>query len=276
MSNQENKALILGIEDQYEIDTKLFCRFLDQQNLDINIDSLAEWVKHLAESGYAAATINRRVSAIKSRFRFLFEECGDEAFNVLARFCSEQSLKKVKGMKLNTRAVAPEKILTPEEVKILIDKGTSRMALVIEFLYTTGCRISELTGAMQCRVKRNREYVTVRIIGKGSKERPLSISIGLYRRIDREFQGNKFMFETVSGDPYNRHYLGREIRNLGYRCLGKRVTPHMFRHTFGTSEIKKTGQIKGVADYLGHGTVNVLLDMYTHEQLSFLDLPKIK
>lgn len=273
--NDDIVKKILSIEDGYSVDTRLFCKYLRETDQVFCVDALSNWAGTLAKSGYAAATINRRISGIKSRLRYLFDEAGDDAFNVLARFSSEQSLKKVKGFKINSRAVDPSKVLSEADVKILLEKSSERLSLIIEFLYTTGCRVSEALGSLQNSITRHREFVTIRIIGKGSKERVVKITVGLYQRMDKTFKGKTFLFETELGGRYDRHHIEKQVRNVGFRYLGRRVTPHYFRHSFATHMIEKTGKIKGVSKYLGHGSTTVTMDMYNQEQLDFLEIPHI-
>lgn len=267
---------ILNIDDNYSVDTRLYCQYCDETKQSIGVDSLTAWAETLAQRGYAAATVNRRIAAIRSRLRLLFSESGEESFNVLAKFSNEQELKRVKGMKINSKAVDPSKVLSTEDVSALIQSAPFRIGLIIEFLYVTGCRISEALGTRQSDVKRHRDNASVRIVGKGAKERIVRIPLKLFSRIKNEFRGRYFLFETETNRQYCRHFVEREVRKTGMSVLGRRVTPHYLRHSFATTTIERTGKIKGVSKYLGHASTTTTMDMYNQESLDFLEIPSLK
>ncbi len=266
---------ILGIADNYEIDTRLYCRYLRETDQEVGAESLKAWAGFLVGEGYAAATVNRRISAIRSRIRTLFEESGDEAFDVLALYSLERDLKRVHGMKINSKAVDPSKVLTADEVRAVIAKCSLRIGLIVEFLYTTGCRISEALGVRRKDVRRHRENVVIRIVGKGSKERVVRITVGLFSRITQTHHGKEFLFVNLSGEPYTRQYIERVVHEAGEAALGRRVTPHCLRHSFATETIERTGKIKGVSKYLGHSSTTTTMDMYNQEQLDFVEVPEL-
>lgn len=266
---------ILNIEDNYKSDTKLYTEYLESNGLNVGIDSLKSWALYLRSSGKSASTINRRISAIKSRLRLLFQESGEQAFNVLDQFTIERDLNAVKRMKINTRAVDPSKVLSKDEVKTLINESSQRIGLMIEFFYLTGCRISEVLGVMKSDIQRTRNYVIVRIVGKGSKERHVRIPINLFNRIQSTFNGKVFLFETLQHERYDITYVERVVRENGWKYLGRRVTPHFFRHSFATHKIEETGKVKAVSRYLGHASTTVTQDMYNQEQLYWEELSQL-
>ncbi len=266
---------ILNIDDNYKTDSKLYVDYITRTSQCVGIDSLKAWALFLASSGKSASTINRRISAIKSRLRFLFQESGDQAFNVLDQFTKERELNAIKRMKINSKAVDPSKVLSKEEIKFLIEKSSDRVGYLIQFFYITGCRISEALGVKNTDLQRTKNYVIVRIVGKGSKERKVRIPITLLNNIQRTYSGLTYLFETVNNEKYDLTYIERVVRENGWKYLGRRVTPHFFRHSFATHMIEETGKVKGVSKHLGHVSTTVTQDMYNQEQLDWEELPKI-
>lgn len=273
--NKNTINKILKIDDNYKTDTKLYVEYIVRTEQEVGIDSLKSWTLYLSSSGKSASTINRRISAIKSRLRFLFQESGDQAFNVLDRYNNEAELNAVKRMKINSKAVDPSKVLSKEEIRILIDKSTDRIGLLIQFFYMTGCRISEALGVKNTDIQRTKNYVIVRVVGKGSKERKVRIPISLLNKIQRTYSGSIYLFETVQNKKFDLIYIERKVRENGWKYLGRRVTPHYFRHSFATHMIEETGKVKGVSKHLGHVSTTVTQDMYNQEQLDWEELPKI-
>ena len=116
------------------------------------------------------------------------------------------------------------------------------------------------------------ETVRIRIMGKGRKERELLLPGTLYRSIRETFNGKTWLFETQTGQPYSRAYIGKQIATLGHRILGRRISPHQFRHGWATAMIRRTQKIEAVSRYLGHSSVQITLDTYTHQTLTETEL----
>ena len=75
------------------------------------------------------------------------------------------------------------------------------------------------------------------------------------------------VFETAGGKPDNQQYDTGQITKLGQHLLARHINSHTFRHTLATQKIRSTKKIQAISEYLGHATVAITLDMYTHEQL---------
>ncbi len=266
---------ILSIDDDYSGDTRLFVNYLRSTDQDICVEALINWTSVLKEEGRAVATINRRASAIKNRIRLLFSESGEQAFNTFEWFKAETDLKKMKKQKINSKAVDPSKILSKEEIQTLVDESSERIGLFMQFLYTTGCRISEAINIRNSDIRKTKKYMIIRLMGKGDKERFVNISAKFYRRVSSSFNGNSYLFETRANTKYDRNYLGLMVRLNGQKILNRRVTPHFFRHSFATHMIADTGKIKAVSKYLGHHSTSLTMDMYNQEQFDFSEIPNI-
>jgi integrase/recombinase XerD len=163
-------------------------------------------------------------------------------------------------------------VLSPSEVETLIAKSPARTALLIRFLGDTGVRISEALNIklIDCRADNGR--TKIRIFGKGKKERTVRISTELFTVIQQTYGGVVWMFESRSGKQVHDRNVAKEILRLGQTHLGRHVTPHMFRHTFATNTIKRTGKRKAVSVYLGHSSTAITEDMYNSETLDDTDL----
>lgn len=166
-----------------------------------------------------------------------------------------------------------EKILSEEEIQYLISEASPKLSLIIEFLYKTGLRVSELTQIQISKLSKRDGHVYIPIIGKGKKERRVIISENFYQKIRELFKGNKYLFENRNRTFYCKKQLWRDIRNLGLKVLGFSIHPHTFRHCFATHMIvNKKKSLKAVSNYLGHSTTSITADMYLHDELKPEDL----
>jgi len=264
---------LLAIQDSYTEDTKHFVRFLEGRGLAFDYAGLREYIVFLRNRGYAASTVNKRLSAAKSRLRLVFGR-DPEAMSMLDRFEMERALKEIKGVKLNTKGVDADKVLSLAEVRKLLDpdKVPERWRLIIEFLACTGTRVSEMAGIRLAHIERALGHARIRIVGKGSKERFLKVKQDLIERVKGHFEGGTYLFETRGGQPYNRTTISNGIAKLGRSLLRRKISAHTLRHTFATLQVQKTRKIKALSLYLGHSTTSITQDMYVHEELDLDDL----
>jgi integrase/recombinase XerD len=193
---------------------------------------------------------------------------------VLAEYELNRALKEIRGLKRNTRAVDASKTLSGEEIRILLRSKTTseRVKLFIEFLLTTGARISEATGIRLTDIRPEPGFSLVRLIGKGSKERTLKVRRELILRILKAFSGMMYLFETKAGNRYDSDYASAQIRLAGRTLLGRTISAHTMRHTFATNQIRKNRKVKALSTYLGHSSTSITQDMYVHEELDLEDL----
>lgn len=262
---------LLSIDDCYKDDTKHWIRFLIRNKLRLGIESIKKYDEYLEKSGYSASTINKRLIAVKNRFRYLFENSRD-SFDIAKQFKLEQALKKIKLRKISDKSIYHDKIISYEEKEILKENANNKMGIIIEFLWASGLRISELTGIRLSDIKINNGVAYIRIQGKSKKERIIKVKTGLIEMAKYIFKGQKYLFETKNGNKYRRNYPSDMIKKYGRIYLGREISAHNMRHSFATEKIQETGKIKAVSKYLGHSSTSITLDMYVHQELSNDDL----
>lgn len=167
-------------------------------------------------------------------------------------------------------------VLTVNEVDRLLDislhtKEDYRDKAMLEVLYATGIRISELTNLkMQDVDFTNR---VVRVFGKGSKERIVPINkyalkyLGMYLDIRGSFLKGKltdYMFLNSKGEAISRESFGLELNKIVKKQgLNKRVTPHMLRHSFATHMLNQGADLRSIQELLGHSDISTTT-IYTH------------
>lgn len=135
----------------------------------------------------------------------------------------------------------------------------------MEFLFKTGCRISELINIRLIDIKCDKQ-VRVRLVGKGSKARTVHIDYQLYEKITNEFQGKHYLFENHKFHKLDRSNVYRNINSAGKKVLRLDIHPHTLRHSTANYLLIYCGKSANyVAEYLGHSSPATTLEMYIHE-----------
>ena len=265
-------SAIESIRDTYTHHAKAFTRFCrDRGESAVTEESVRDYFVWLAESSYKAGTILIKRSAVKKRLRQLAENAPLEMQVKLDRFLSNlDGFGATRAPKVQYST--GDKVINSEERQLLLAKATPRLGYIMEFLWLTGCRISEVINIRlrDCRVDGNRVIVTV--TGKRRKEREVKITVSLYERLRAFYRGEEFLFETQKARPYTRTYVTGRIQTLGRRVLGRTIGAHSYRHSFATRMIRQTNNLKGVSEYLGHANTSTTSMMYDHNMLSDADL----
>ena len=167
-------------------------------------------------------------------------------------------------------------VLTVNEVDKLLDiplhtKEDYRNKAILEVLYATGIRISELTNLKMQDVDFTNKVV--RVFGKGSKERIVPINkyalkyLGMYLDIRGSFLKGKltdYIFLNSKGEAISRESFGLELNKIVKKQgLNKRVTPHMLRHSFATHMLNQGADLRSIQELLGHSDISTTT-IYTH------------
>ncbi len=254
----------------YERDLQQFLEFGNfETDTDLNKQSIENFMQSLRTRGFAAKTIARKLSAIKEFCKFLYSEKiikDNPAQNIL-------SPKQEKPL---------PKFLTAEEITTLIKEAASaddiriqRIAVMIELMYATGMRVSELVALPLSALNFKKKQVT--ILGKGSKERIVPIAehaigtLKTYENLRNEFikknSESLFLFPSLSATDghLTRDAFFKDLKNLAARCdiYPSRISPHVLRHSFATHLINNDADLRSVQKMLGHESINTT-EIYTH------------
>ena len=243
-----------------------FFKNLDDQLSWESVDSdvIRDWMESMMDKGNTATSINRRLSAVRSLYRF-----------ALSRGIVERDpahgLKGPKGKKL-----LPQYLRESEMDRLLADDmwtdemGDLRARTIILMFYSTGIRLSELTGLDNASVDLAAQQLKVR--GKGNKERlipfgsELQKALRLYTaRRDAETPSDSQAFFV--GDN-GRRMTSQQVRQIVQHHLSrvttmKKRSPHVLRHTFATAMLNNEAGIESVKKLLGHSKLSTT-EIYTH------------
>jgi tyrosine recombinase XerC len=254
----------------YRNDLRSFIEFCIENNVvdppAVNNSLIRRWVRQLTEQGLAATSVNRRLSALKGFFSFLENE-GLTASNPAAAVRSVRTPKRL-----------PETLFEREMEQLLDfpadDFPTLRTRVLLELLYSTGARISELCGAnVDDLVFRKRAIL---VHGKGKKDRYVFLGTNAFALL-REYLPYRHAFLSRRGLVDQKALLvnlrgGRLTPRGAAQIVGKRVadaglakylTPHGFRHSFATHLLNHGADIRIVQEMLGHSSLSTT-QVYTH------------
>lgn len=261
----------------YRIDLTQFCeKFPDTEIKSITPASLENFIAELHQK-YKPKTVKRKIASLKAIFHYWeYREVLDRnPFNkIQIKFREPVILPKT--IPLHTVETFLSAIYRQHScAKTDYQKqSTLRDIAVIELLFATGIRISELCSLKAADV--NLYDKIILIYGKGSKERRVQIGnddvisvLEEYKKsFEKQIQNCGHFFVNHSGRPLSDQSIRRMINKYtASAAIEQHITPHMFRHTFATSLLEADVDIRYIQEMLGHSSINIT-EIYTHVAMS--------
>ena len=232
--------------------------------LNINRDDVSNYLEYLYSRGLNRNSISRKLSAIRSFYNYLVSE-GVIFVNL---FKEVSNPKKREGLPKYVKDNDLEVMFNSFDMDKCLDQ---RNRLVLEMLYATGVRVSEL---VNIKLKDINKYDnTIKILGKGSKERiviygsfcedVLDIYLSDGRKIlDKD--NSEYLFLNKNGGKLSDRYVREIINNVVRKCeIDYHISPHTLRHTFATDMLNAGADLVSVKEMLGHSSLNTT-SIYTH------------
>ena len=245
-----------------------------QRDADLReIDSrlIRGWIVDLMEQGLKATSVNRKLSSLRTYFKWLLKE----------GVVSASPMQVVKGPKNEKRLpmFAKKQDLDQKKVDSIFDLSEFdgiRDMLMFEFFYQTGIRLSELIELKDVDVAADR----IKVLGKRNKERIIPISKDLSLKIERYKESRDelsvigdFFFVLNNGKKLYPKFVYRKINGyLGEATDLEKKSPHVLRHTFATHMLNNGAGLEILKELLGHANLSAT-QVYTHN--SFAELTKI-
>lgn len=261
----------------YRTDLKQFCQLHNTNSvLDINASILEDYISHLHDL-YKPKTVKRKLASLKSFFHYLeYKELLDRnPFDkVYVKFREPVILPKTIPLYALENLLSTVYNHQNSAGTIYQRRNAIRDAAVIELLFATGIRISELCSLNIHDV--NLHSGIILIHGKGSKERcmhignrqVLSILSEYKKEFFEEIQLCNHFFANQSGRPLSDQSVRRIINKYtSLASIELHITPHMFRHTFATCLLEADVDIRYIQEMLGHSSINIT-EIYTHVAMS--------
>jgi len=284
MSSLDSFVSYLSLEKNYSVhtvnayqrDIKEFASFCIKEYEITNIDDvdyslIRSWIVSLVSKSISNRTINRKVASLKSFYRFL-QRIEKIAVNPLAK---HKALKTSKKIEVPFSEQEMENVL--QQISFMTDFEGHRDKLMIELLYTTGIRRSELINLKLTDVNLSRN--TILVLGKRNKERivPLLPStkdlffqyLNERKNLEQIFD-QRFVFLSKAGLKIYETLVYRVINKYLSEVSSKvKKSPHILRHTFATHLLNKGADLNSVKELLGHSSL-ASTQVYTHNSIAEL------
>jgi integrase/recombinase XerD len=263
------RGLAMNTLESYGRDLRQYSQYLEQDaesDLDaVSRTTIVSYLLHLQTQGKATATIARRLAALKAFYQFLVRE----------KRIKNDPTANLESPKLEKRL---PKVLTVSEVERLLGQpdlvqpAGIRDRAMLELLYATGIRVSELVSLSLADVSLDMGYIKCE--GKGSKERivPLgTIAIRSCReylqaaraRLVKERQESA-LFVNHHGHRLTRQGFWKIVKKYAHDArVDKEITPHTLRHSFATHLLENGADLRSVQEMLGHADISTT-QIYTH------------
>lgn len=254
----------------YKTDLLQFKSFCEKQYGDLDLKDVSgmivrSWIVELINNNMDARSVNRKISSLKSFYRFLMRQAVIDKTPMSAVIAPKMSKKLPE--------VLEQKQMDRLFAEVAKQEGFEGMRdlLILELLYATGIRRSELVNLELTDF--DQKLRTVRVLGKGSKERLIPISPELLSRLDiyMDERSKKFpelveskLFVTSKGrSVYPRLVHNIVAKNLTLVSSANKKSPHVLRHTFATHLLSNGAEINAIKELMGHAGL-AATQVYTH------------
>ncbi len=259
-------GLSINTRQAYVRDLELFSKWIKKSTNQVLRKDVINYISFLKKERYAPASLARKLAALKAFFRFMTNE-------------GYLEIDPAEGVEAGNKARLLPKVLNIAEVDKLLaapDINTEegfRDRTMLEVLYATGMRVSELINLQLSNVNLSMKYVIA--FGKGAKER--IIPLGHYAvnyvekylnvvrpKLMKENVKDDRMFLTVRGRAMTRQRFWQIIKEYGEKAgIKKALTPHILRHSFATHLLNNGADLRTVQELLGHADISTT-QIYTH------------
>jgi len=260
----------------YKIDIERYIEFLSERNISepskIREEDLSSFLNFLREIGLSSTSISRNLTSIKTFHKFLVG-------SGITKNNPGENIETIK-----TPKNLPD-VLSPDEIEVILNQPNPveplaiRDRAILETLYATGMRVTELITLKQSNVYK--EEGIVRVFGKGSKERLVPIGKSALAWIEKYLNevranlskhgsGRDILFLNARGKPMSRMAVWNIVKAYTLKSgIKKEVHPHTFRHSFATHLLEGGADLRAVQEMLGHSDISTT-QIYTHIDREYL------
>ncbi len=259
----------------YRRDLHQFTDFLVPLNLDLLLitrQDVRGWMLELTEQGFTPKTVNRKLSVLRSFYKFLQRE----------GLVNASPMTHIQAPKIPKRlpvVIEEQKMDQLLDSKLIFDTGFSgiRNRLILELLYGTGMRLAELVGLKDQDVNLYEQYI--KVLGKRNKERIIPVAPPLVKLIKDYLQeklsqnfDNKATALIVTNEGKNAYpqFIYRIVKSsLSNITTQDKKSPHVLRHTFATALLNNGADLNAIKELLGHASL-AATQVYTHNSVEKL------
>jgi len=258
----------------YKNDISQFIAFINPNDesfaiTDINYQQIRAWVASLLKDKIAARSVNRKLSSLKSFFKYLQRQQMIEV-NPMAKILGPKTPKRLP-------VFVDEHQMEDLFAEVKFDDGFNglRDRLILDLFYQTGIRRSELTNLKE--IDLDLFNSTIKVLGKRNKERIIPISLPLKRNLESYLQvkqelnlSNMMLLVSEKGHKLSEQAVYNSVKKyLSQVTTIQKKSPHVLRHTFATHLLNNGADINAVKDLLGHANLSAT-QVYTHNTIDKL------
>lgn len=228
-----------------------FKNYCDKKGISADFDAITQWLDSFENSNTKAVAL----ASVKAVLGQLYKR--DPRLLIL-----KQELDEIKPVKKYT-AITRAHYLTKPEIDDLIKKSPPRIALIIEALFWTGLRCTEIASIKLENCTLVEKVYEIKVVGKGNKENICFLSKKFFEKCRKFFDGKVYLFEH-KGKQYSREHLTREIAKAG-DLIGKNISAHVIRHStacFLRDDRKLS--IDKISRALNHSSISTTAGFYLH------------
>ena len=271
---QYEKRFSFHTVNNYQTDLAQFIEFLD--SIEISAEELRHshirtWMMDLIESGRDPKSVNRKLSALRTYFKFLQRES----------LIAQNPMSQVQGPRVAKRLPV---VVEEQKLSDLLDSPDCfgddfaglRNRVVVELLFGTGMRLSELLGLKDTDI--DTYHQQLKVLGKRSKERLIPLAKPLLQLLDEYIAQKKALFDTPTavlivtdkGRPAYQKLIYTIVKTvLSEISTQQKRSPHILRHTFATSLLNRGAELSAIKELLGHANLSAT-QVYTHNSVERL------
>ncbi|MEA2105467.1 MAG: tyrosine-type recombinase/integrase [Bacteroidota bacterium] len=254
----------------YENDIRHFSLFITNSGYNTEIQNANEkiirsWIVSMMEKDFSSLTINRKISTLKTFYKFLIRE-GYTAINPMDKVTSPKPSKKIPAF------------VDEQHISNLLDDFSFgddfpgiRNKTIIEMFYNTGMRLSELIELKTVDV--NLMAGTLKVLGKRNKERIIPIHHSFVNTLKQYLKAkdaqypslqHNYFFVTDKGNKLYEKFVYRIVNKyLKFVSTIEKKSPHILRHTFATHLLNRGADLNAIKELLGHANLSAT-QVYTH------------
>ena len=251
---------------------KKFYNNLSNSEETANADkrSIRSWIIDLSLNNNSKKTINRKIATLKSYYKFLIKRgiIRNNPTNNIKSLKTDQNIPKF--LKENDLAIVFDNLRAENNLKKIRD------ILILEILYGTGIRISELINLKTKNI--NKDKREIKVLGKRGMERIIPLHDSLFTQIinyisrkeKSKITDREFLFCTEKGEKIYPMLISRVVKkNLSKLIQSEKYNPHLLRHTFATHILNKGADLSSIKELLGHKSL-AATQVYTHNSIEKL------
>jgi len=260
----------------YEVDLRQFSEFLENENIsrwqDVTSKVIRRWMVSLLNDGITPVTIHRKISALKSFFRYLMREQILESNPVNGVIIPKKPKRLPVFVKENEMDILLDTVPFSNDFEGIRDK------FIITLLYGTGMRLSEMVNLKLSDIDLGQKVI--KVLGKRNKERIIPVFKELEKEITKYLSarnqtfpdaGTNILILTSKGKPAYPKLIYRVVNKyLALVSTINKKSPHVIRHSFATALLNHGADLNAIKELLGHANLSAT-EIYTHNSFEKLN-----